>query len=480
MSADYQHDDNSAPEDQGAPQSGSSSVPGGSADTVQGWQPRTRRRPRGPQWYARYRTLLLIGAGLVALGILTFSFRRGSNATNPTAPSTENAAGMQGMAGMQPSTDGAVTLTPTQIQQFGVTFGTAERRILTDDVRTVGVVTADETRLTSVTPRFGGYVERLYVNSMGQAVRKGQPLASVYSPDVLAAEQELLIARGLDRTLNTSTVPGIASTPTGLVSAARRRLELWGVSSAQVEQVLRTNKPSPTVTLYAPASGVVTDLKVMQGQAIQTGASLYTITDLSQVWVDAEIREADAALVHVGAAAKLTFAAYPGKQYTGRVGYIYPSVAAESRTLRARIVLGNSDQMLKPGMYGMVSLTAPERSALTIPSSAVVRTGERSLVFIDMGGGRLVPRDVSVGRTSGDYTEILSGITAGQHVAASAQFLIDSESNLGEVMRSMIGTGSSGTANAAPSGIPSANDARGAGNTQAMTGTPAVSTPKPR
>ena len=472
MNANSPQNDHGVPDDQAAAQSTNSPAPGGSPDGAQGWQPRTPRQALGLNWYTRYRAPALGGIGLLALVVIALMFRRDSSGTNVPAPSTTNATGMQGMAGMQSSADGAVTLTPTQIQQFGVTFGTAEQRLLTDDVRTVGIVTADETRLTSVTPRFGGYVERLYVNSMGQAVHKGQPLATVYSPDVLSSEQELLIARGLDRTLNTNTVPGITSAPTDLVSAARRRLELLDVSSTQVERALRTNKPSPTVTLYAPASGVVTELKVMQGQAIQAGTPLYTITDLSQVWVDAEIREADAALVRVGASAALTFASYTGKHYVGRVGYIYPSVAADSRTLRARIVVSNNDGLLKPGMYAMVNLTAPERTALTVPSSAVVHTGERSLVFVDIGGGKLVPHDVSVGRTSGDYTEILSGVAAGQRVATSAQFLIDAESNLGEVMRSMIGGGGSGPA--------SANGAHGSGHTQAMPDMPAVSAPRPR
>ncbi len=472
MNANFPHDDNSARDDQTAAQSDTSPNSGVSSDTVHGWQPRTRHGARDLHWYASYKTLLLIGVGLLALAIITFAVRRRGSAANTTAPSTTTATGMQGMPRMQSSADGAVTFSPTQIKQFGVTFGTAEQRTLTDDVRTVGIVTADETRLTSVTPRFAGYIERLYVNSMGQSVRKGQPLANVYSPDVLAAEQELLIARGLDQTLSTSTVPGITSTPTDLVGSARRRLELWGVSNAQVEQALRTNKPSPTVTLYAPASGVVTELKVMQGQAIQAGTSLYTITDLSQVWVDAEIREADAALVRVGAFAKLTFAGYPDKQYSGRVGYIYPSVAAESRTLKARIVVRNNDGLLKPGMYGIVELTAPERTALTVPSSAVVHTGSRSLVFVDMGGGKLVPRDITVGRTSGDYTEVLSGLAVGENVATSAQFLIDSESNVGEVMRSMIGTGGSGAG--------SMNGAHDGGDTHAMPDMPGMSTPKPR
>lgn len=476
MNSNSTSDDDGSIDDSATAQSGNAPSPNLTPDAAPGWQPRTRQLGRELHWHTRYKTALLIGAVLPAVVLVALMVRRGNSAPNTTAQSTTNATGMQAMAGMQPSADGVVTLTPTQIRQFGVTFGIAEQRTLTDDVRTAGIVTADETRLTSVTPRFGGYVERLYVNSMGQPVRKGQPLATVYSPDVLAAEQELLLARGLDRTLNTSTVPGVSGTPADLVGAARRRLDLWGVSSAQITDVLRTGRPSPTVTLYSPASGVVTELKVMQGQALQAGTSLYTITDLSQVWVDAEIREADAALVSVGASAKLTFTAYPGKQYVGRVGYVYPSVAAESRTLKARIVVTNANGLLKPGMFATVNLTAPTRSALTVPSSAVVHTGERSLIFVDIGGGRLAPRDVGVGGVSGDYTEILSGVEAGQRVATSAQFLIDSESNLGEVMRSMIGTGSGGNTGATSRG----NGSRGSDSTQAMPGMSATSTPKPR
>ena len=446
-----------------------------SSGMVQGWKPSTRHRGGNSHWYARPQTVLLVIATLIIVVLAAVTLRRGV-ATQELAPTTHsNASAMQGTVGMQTSSDGSVALTPDQIRQFGVTFGTAEQRTLTNDVRTAGIVTADETRLTSVTPRFSGYIERLHVNSLGQPVHKGQPLAAVYSPDVLAAEQELLLARGLEQTMGTSSVPGVASSPTDLVSVARRRLQLLDVSNAQIETVLRTGKPSPTVTLYSPASGFVTEIKAIQGQAIQPGADLYTITDLSQVWVDAEIREADAALVRIGAAATLTLAAYPNKQYVGRVSYIYPTVTAQSRTLRARIVVGNREGMLKPGMYATVNLTAPTRSALTVPSTAVVQTGDRSLVFFDIGGGKLVPHKVSVGRTSGDYMEVLSGIEAGQRVVTSAQFLIDSESNLGEVMRSMISTGESSntsTGGAGNSGTPS--DMKG------MPGMPAAPTTTPR
>lgn len=441
-------------------------------DAAPGWQPRARSHTGDPTWHRRRWIWTLAGVGLLIVAVVAITLRPGSRTKITTPHTAPDATGMQGMAAAAVSPDGAVALSPTQIRQFGVTFGTAEQRTLTSDVRTAGIVTADETRLTAVTPRFGGYVERLYVNSMGQPVRKGQPLAAVYSPDVLAAEQELLLARGLDRTLSTSSVPGVKGAPADLVTAARHRLQLWGVSVAQIDAVLRTGQPSPTVTLYSPAAGVVTELKVVQGQAIQPGMDLYAITDLSQVWVNAEIREADAALVHVGASATLTFAAYPDKQYVGPVGYIYPTVAAQSRTLNARVVVGNSSGRLKPGMYATVHLTTPTRSALTVPSSAVVQTGERSLVFVDIGGGKLVPHDIGVGRTSGDYTEILSGVEAGQRVVTSAQFLIDSESNLGEVMKSMIGTG--GSTNG------STTTSRSGSDSQTMQGMPATSTPKPR
>jgi Cu(I)/Ag(I) efflux system membrane fusion protein len=404
--------------------------------------PEWRPRHRGHTTSLRIRTrrgLVLSGAAALLVLILAAIIYRGSRPAPHAAPAHPGGAA-HGMVGMSAGADGAVMLTPDQIRQFGVTFGTAEQRTLTSDVRTVGIVTADETRMTSITPRFSGFVERLHVNSTGQPVSKGQPLAAIYSPDVLAAEQELLLARGLDQTSSTSAVPGIPTNSTSLVSAARRRLQLWGVTNAQIDQVLRSGKPSPTVTLYSPVSGVVTELKVMQGQATQAGMPMYVITDLSRLWVDAEIRETDAALVHSGAPATLSFAAFPGRKYDGRISYVYPSVTTQSRTVRARIVVENRDGVLRPGMYATVQVTAPVRSALTVPSSAVVNTGNRSLVFVDAGGNRLVPHDVNVGSSFGDYTEILSGVTPGQRVVTSAQFLIDAESNVDEVMRSMLGT----------------------------------------
>ncbi len=359
----------------------------------------------------------------------------------PAMPAMSGMPGMAGMGGAQTSTDSSVSLTPGQLRQFGVTFGTADVRPLTSDTRTTGVVTFDETRITDVAPKFGGFVDRLYVNATGQQVRAGQPLLDIYSPDVLAAEQELLLAGNLQRTMGQSAVPGVPGNTGDLVDAAKRRLALWDVSDAQVAEILRTGRPRRTLTLYAPSSGVVVDKKVVQGQATAPGQSLYTITDLSDVWIDVQLREADVAAVRVGSGADVAVEGLPGRTWKGRVAYVYPTLDSATRSVRARIVVSNADRVLKPGMYATVELRTPTRSALTVPTSAVLRTGERNLVFVDMGRGRLMPRAVTLGRDAGDYTEVLGGLQPGQRVVTSAQFLLDSESNLAEVMKSMISQG---------------------------------------
>jgi membrane fusion protein, copper/silver efflux system len=348
-------------------------------------------------------------------------------------------SGMYGVAnGPGTGTNGSITLTASQIRQFGVTFGTAEVRRVTSEVRAAGVVTFDETKMAQIAPRFGGFVEKLYVNSTGQQVRRGQAVLDIYSPELVAAQQELLLAAQLDRSIGASSVPGVAGGQTNLVEASKRRLQLWDVSDAQISQILSSGRVRRTLTLYAPVSGIVVEKKVLQGQAVTPGEDLYTIANLSDVWVDAELREIDAANVRVGTAADIDFTGLPGHAYKGRVAYVYPTLQAEARTIKARIVVPNTDHVLKPGMYATVRLSTPSRSALTVPNSAVLQTGVRNIVFVDMGNGEIMPHDVQPGRVAGGYTEILSGLEAKQRVVTSAQFLLDSESNLGEVIKSMI------------------------------------------
>jgi len=345
---------------------------------------------------------------------------------------------------MSTSDNGAAKLTASQIRQFGVTFGTVDVRRLITTTRSSGVVAVDETRLVQVTPKFGGFVERLYVNATGQAVRRGEPLLDVFSPELLAAQHELLLAGQLQRELGRSSVPGVPGNSSDLVDAAKRRLRLWDVTEAQIDEVIRTGQPRRTLTLYAPANGVVIAKQVIDGQAITSGQLLYTIADLSAVWIDVQLRETDATAVQTGTAADIEVTGLSGHPLKGRVAYVYPTLDSTSRAIRARIAVSSADNLLKPGMFATVQLITPTRSALTVPNSAVLRTGERNVVFVDMGGGTLIPREVELGAVTSEFTEVLAGLEPGQRVVTSAQFLLDSESNLAEVMRSMIAQVNSG------------------------------------
>lgn len=396
-------------------------------------------RTRINQLSGRTRAALYGAAALAIVAVVGLVITAMQNGDNDV--STGEIAGMEGMGGMDMSMDGSVRLTAAQIQEFGVTLGSAEMRALDNEVRTVGIVNFDETRMAQVAPKFGGFIERLHVNFTGQPVRRGQPLMEIYSPELVAAQEELLLGARLDADLGASAIPGVSGNSADLAQVARRRLQLWDISDAQINQLLETGRVRRTLTLYAPASGIVVEKSALEGQAVQPGQTLYTIADLSEVWVEAEIREADAGSVQEGSSARVEFAASPGRSIPGRVEYVYPTMQSEARTLKARVAIPNPDGRIKPGMYATVRLSSPSRSALTVPSSALVYTGERTVVFVEMGGGELMPQEVEVGRVAGEFTETLSGIEPGQRVVTSAQYILDSESNMAEVMRSMIGMG---------------------------------------
>lgn len=385
-------------------------------------------------------TSVLVGLAAVA-GVVVWRQRHAApkptNAATANKPAMPNMPGMS-MPGMAASSTGAVKLSPAQLRALGVSFGTVERRPLTTDVRATGIVTFDETRIAQVTPRFSGFAERVYVDETGQPVRRGQALLDVYSPDLVAAQQELLLAERLQANIGRSAVPGVPGATTDLVAASKRRLELWDISEQQIDEILRTGQVRRALTLHSPASGVVTDKRVVEGQSVIAGQPLYTIADLADVWIDVQLREADAAIARTGSGADIEVTGLPGRIFKGRVTYVYPTLDTASRAVRARIVVSNTDAVLKPGMYATVRLHAASRTALTVPTSAVLRTGTRNVVFVDMGEGQLMPMEIEIGRVAGDYTEVLSGLEPGKRVVTSAQFLLDSEANLGEVMRSMI------------------------------------------
>ena len=392
--------------------------------------PKSRRRG----WTLALAVLVAVGATIGVSALL-----EEDDAPRGQARPMEGEMSGMDMGGMAMGGDGSVRLSADQIRTFGVTFGSVERRTLEDEIRTVGIVNFDETRLAGVTPKFGGYVERLHVDFTGRPVRAGEPLVEIYSPELVAAQEELLLAARLERGLSGTSVPGVPEGSSDLVAAARQRLRLWDISAAQIDRVLETGRAQRTLTLYAPVSGVVVEKDVLAGQAVRAGQSLYTIADLSEVWVEAELRESDAGLVEEGDPASVELSALPGRTIRGQVEYVYPTLQSASRSLKARIAVPNPDRRLKPGMYATVRIAAPAREALTVPGSAVLNTGERRLVFVDLGRGRIAPQEVEVGRSGAGYVEVLAGLEPGQRVVTSAQYLLDSESNLAETMRSMMG-----------------------------------------
>jgi multidrug efflux pump subunit AcrA (membrane-fusion protein) len=333
---------------------------------------------------------------------------------------------------------GTVRLTPEQIRTFGVTFGTVERRPMEKTIRAVGLVTLDETGIAIVAPKIGGWVERLHVDFTGKPVSRGESLLEIYSPELVSAQEELLLAARLEQHVSPSGVEGVARGGRDLFESAKRRLRYWDISDAQITELLRTGRVRKTLTLHAPVTGIVLEKNVFEGQAVQPGEALYRIADLSEVWVEAEVFEADLPLVHEGMPATVTFVGLPGVTYTGLVEYVYPTLDQGSRTMRARVALPNRGGRIRPGMYGTVTLERALGETLTIPRSAVLRTGDAAVAFVDMGQGALMPHELTIGIEGDEFVEVLAGVEPGMRVVTSAQYLIDSESNLAEVMRSMM------------------------------------------
>lgn len=385
--------------------------------------------------FARVRVVQVIVALALASAAVTAILVRGRDRDDSAARSAD---AMQDMAGMDMSGPATVRLTADQVRTFGIVFAAVDVRQLEQTARTAGIVTFDETRMSAVSPKFGGYVERLYVDFTGKQVRAGEPLVDVYSPELVAAQEDLLLASRLQRSLGAGSIPGVPADTGSLVRAARQRLHLWDISDEQIDRVLTTGIARRTLTLHAPASGVVVQKNVLEGQSIRPGETLYVIANLSVIWIEAELREADAALARLGQPATAELSAFPGRLIAGHVAFVYPTLEEQTRALRVRIAVANPDGRLRPGMYATVHLTSPGRDALTVPTTAVLRTGERSLVFIDMGNGSLLPREIETGQVAGVFTEVLTGLEPGQRVVAAAQYLLDSESNLAEVIRAMM------------------------------------------
>jgi membrane fusion protein, copper/silver efflux system len=337
------------------------------------------------------------------------------------------------MGGIVLGDDGTVSVPADRLAGLGVTLATAERGAVHHSIRTTGHVAWDESRLSTITPKISGYVERLFVNSTGQVVRRGQPVLEIYSPELVAAQEELLAAIRLDARLATSVAPGVAERSGQLAEAARRKLRLWDVSPAQIDAIERSGEVRRTLTLHAASGGFVTERLVEAGQAVAAGMPLVRLADLSTVWVEADVYEQDLRFVRVNDDVHVELAAFPGLSLAGRVSYVYPDVRQETRTARIRVTLPNADGAIKPGMFATVHMEAAHRDdVVLVPRDAVMRTGTRDLVFVETAPGSFAPRVVRVGAESEGYLEVISGVSAGERVVARANFLLDAESRLME------------------------------------------------
>ncbi len=333
-----------------------------------------------------------------------------------------------------------VRINPVVQQNMGIRFAPVVRRDLTQEIRTVGRIAFDESRVGHVHTKFSGWIEKTFVNTTGQEVAKGESLLEIYSPQLVTAQEEYLDAYQALGRLGAAASGNTKANLESILASARRRLSYFDVSEKQIRQLATSGMVKKTLTIHSPFKGVVTKKHALDGMEVKSGMSLYTIVDLSTIWVYADIYEYEVPWVKTGQTAIVTLSYEPGRTYTGKVQYIYPYLEEKTRTIKVRLVFDNPGLNLKPGMYAIVRLqTAPVYDAIAVPSEAVLFSGERNLVIVSLGEGRFAPRDVTIGIESSDgYYQILEGLSEGEQVVASGQFLIDSESRLQETIAKML------------------------------------------
>jgi multidrug efflux pump subunit AcrA (membrane-fusion protein) len=339
----------------------------------------------------------------------------------PAAPDSDSASTSQGTTGYVP-----VTISPEQQQRIGVRLARAIRGPAVQTIRAVGKVEYDESRLHHVHTRVEGWIGRLYVSTTGQVVKRGDPLFTLYSPELVSAQEEFLLALGN---------PG--EPPSPLLATVRRRLKLLEVSDNAIRTLEIIRRPQTYVDIVAHASGVVVEKRAIEGMRAMPGEDLYTLADLGQVWVNASLYEYELPLVRVGQRAIITLPHDPGTIFRGRIAHIYPYLDASTRTNAVRFEFENPGLKLKPGMFANVELTIPLGQRLTIPRDAVLDSGERQIVLIAAGGGRFEPREVTLGQRLGDSVVVSAGVKEGEEVVVGAHFLIDSEAQLKAALSGM-------------------------------------------
>jgi multidrug efflux pump subunit AcrA (membrane-fusion protein) len=357
--------------------------------------------------------------------------------------------------------DGAIVIDSATMQNMGVRTTPVERRDLARSVRAVGRVAYDERRVSHVHTKVQGWVEKLFVDFVGQEVKRGQPLLEIYSPELVATQEELLLAARYRDATQESPFDDVRGGGETLFAATKRRLALWDVPERDIERLLQTGIVKRTLTLYAPEAGVVTRLGVRSGMEVQPNTNLYAIADLSKVWVLADVYEYELPWLQLGQEAAVELSYLPGEPIRGTLTYIAPFLDPETRTIEVRLELDNEDGRLKPEMFGNAVIAGvPHPDVLAIPSNAVIRSGKRTIAIVAKGDGRFEPRELDLGLDTADgWLEVLSGLDEGEPVVVSSQFLIDSESNLQEAVKALLAAESE--TNAEPPMKPSARSGDG-------------------
>lgn len=333
-----------------------------------------------------------------------------------------------------------IRIDPVTSQNMGVRTTTVSRGRLAKSIRALGVVTYDETKISAVNVKFDGWIEKLHVNFVGESVRKGQPLFDIYSPELVTAQEEYLLALRQYRRLGQSEYASVRGNAASLLGAAKQRLLFWDLEPAQLKEITEQGTPIKNITIYSPVEGVVIAKDALLGHYVKAGMHQYEIADLSEVWVDVEVYEYELPFVRKGMPATMELSYLPGRRFVGEVLFVYPFLDPKTRTAKLRLTFNNSDGVLKPDMYANVFLdSVVDQNAVLIPQEAVIDSGVRKIVFMSLGEGRFAPREVKLGvEGDGNTYQVLEGVEEGDEIVVSAQFMFDSESRLREAIQKML------------------------------------------
>ncbi|HXN53431.1 MAG TPA: efflux RND transporter periplasmic adaptor subunit [Candidatus Acidoferrum sp.] len=398
---------------------------------------------------------ILLAVVLVGLWLHYRAAKPMANAQTKQANSSAQDSMATSMATPAASTEAPVVpvqISPERLQSIGVKTGRVESKVVENEIRVTGNVAVDETRLSTVQVRYSGYIQKVFADATYQYLRKGQPLFTIYSPDLVATEREYLVAKQNQQRVAGSPVTGVAEGATSLLEAARERLKQWAVSQREIARLESTGEVQQELEVDSPVFGYITERNALPNLTVQPETRLYSVADLSTVWVLAEVFQIDLGRIKVGERATLTVDSYPGRTFEGRVNFIYPQVDMMTRTAHARLVFSNPGLKLTPGMFVNVVLKVPMGKQLVIPTSGLLQSGTRQIVFVSRGDGYIEPREVQLGARAGDNFIVLKGVKEGEEIVTSANFLIDSESQLQAALGSFVppppGAGAAGAINA--------------------------------